>query len=426
MREYSPIMMALVLCASPSFALEPLSRHLDSASGKAFENREAQALANQRDDETDRAWFRLAPTFAATASYTRNQYESVARIPTGTDFREAVIVPSDQRDLYLNLTIPLVDVSSWERIGSAKRSRDAARAREKATAIDVKQRVAASYFNVVGAEAVLSSAKRSLEAAEKNLAYMKLRGTAGMAQELDVRRASAEVERNRQLVADGELQVAKSRRLLETASGLIPTAGAPELTSSLEPEAPLASWLAVDASSLPQVQASDAEARALRAEASATRAALIPTISATGQERFTNAVGFGQAPYYAVGISAQFKLDPTTFSAASAQSEAARAADVRAEYARRQAHDRIFDAWHEARAQIEKGRAARAEVEATSLAVKVAKQRFESGTATFLDVVTAERDAFRSEVARISADASLAYDRIALRLLSGRPAGGER
>ena len=423
MREYSPIMVVLLLASTRSFALEPLNRYLDSASGKAFENREAQAVASQREDETDRAWLRLAPTFTATASYTRNQYESVARIPVGAEFREAVIVPADQRDLYLYLTVPLIDVSSWERIGSAKRARDAARAREKATAVDVKLRVASSYFNVVGAEAVQSSAKRSLEAAEKNLSYVKLRNAAGMAQELDVRRASAEVERNRQLVTDAELQVAKSRRTLETASGLTPTSGSPELITSLEPEAPLASWLGTDTGSLPQVQAADAEARALRREASATRAALIPTISATGQERFTNAVGFGQAPYYAIGISAQFKLDPTTFSNASSQSEAARAADIRAEYARRQAQDRIFDAWHEARSQIEKGRAARAEVEATALAVKVAKQRYESGTATFLDIVTVERDAFRSEVARIQADAGLAYARIALRLFAGRTVG---
>ena len=429
MRQCLPIfvcsLLALSLSTVPAFALEPLARHLESSEKKAFENREAQAVATQREDETSRAWFRLAPAFAVTATYTRNQYESVVRIPAGTEFRESVIVPNDQRDLYLNVTVPLVDVSSWERIGSAKRARDAAQAREKATVLDVKQRVASGYFNVVGAEAVLSSAKRSLEAAEKNLAYVKTRNAAGMAQELDVRRASAEVERNHQLVADGELQVAKSRRALETASGLAATAGAPELLSALEPEAPLASWLAIEPSTLPQVQAADAEARALRREASATRASLIPTINATGQERFTNAIGFGQAPYYAIGVSAQLKLDPTTFSNASAQSEAARAAEIRADYARRQAQDRIFDAWHETRAQIEKSRAARAEVEATALAAKVAKQRYESGTATFLDVVTVERDAFRSEVARISADASLAYARIALRLLSGRAPGAQ-
>ena len=61
-----------------------------------------------------------------------------------------------------------------------------------------------------------------------------------MAPELDVKRAVAEVERNKQQVTDAKYQVSVARTDLATLSGVEPSATAPELVATLEPEAPLA------------------------------------------------------------------------------------------------------------------------------------------------------------------------------------------
>ncbi len=62
----------------------------------------------------------------------------------------------------------------------------------------------------------------------------------------------------------------------------------------------------------------------------------------------------------------------------------------------------------------------RAQVAATRLAASLAEDRYESGVATQLDVLQARQDAFSADVARIQADADLAYARVALRMDSAQ------
>jgi outer membrane protein TolC len=102
-----------------------------------------------------------------------------------------------------------------------------------------------------------------------------------------------------------------------------------------------------------------------------------------------------------------------------AQNAAATASLVRAEYAERAAQDAIFQAWHQVHAAIEKSRAARVQIEANKLAAELARDRYTLGAATQLEVVQAQQEAFRAEVARIQADTDLAYARAALRASSG-------
>ena len=72
---------------------------------------------------------------------------------------------------------------------------------------------------------------------------------------------------------------------------------------------------------------------------------------------------------------------------------------------------------------IEKARSARAQVQAETAAAQLARDRFGGGLATQLDVLQAEQDLFKAEVARIQADADLVYARAALRLDAAGPEG---
>jgi outer membrane protein TolC len=360
--------------------------------------------------------------------YTKNQYEAVATIPLGNgQTKTATITPEYQRDAVFTVSVPLVDVGAWQRIRAANRTTEAADARATATLRDVEGSVGKAYFQVLASESVHASAQRSLETQKKNVAFVETRRAAGVASELDARRAQAEVERAKQDVAEAVYQVTTARRALETASGLSPEPGAPPLADDLRAEAPLAELLSVPEDALPDVIAAQRETKAQETVARATRAGLLPTLSVAGTERFTNATGFsGQTSSYQIVATAQVKLDGSVYVQARSQDAAAVAARAREEKARRAAQDRIFNAHARVTAQLDKARSARSQVAASELAADLARQRYQAGTANFIDVSIAERDLFAADVARIQADADLAYARLDLRLAAGRRAEDAR
>jgi outer membrane protein TolC len=60
------------------------------------------------------------------------------------------------------------------------------------------------------------------------------------------------------------------------------------------------------------------------------------------------------------------------------------------------------------------------QISASRLASELARDRYTVGAATQLEVVQAQQDAFSADVARIQADAELAYARAALRVSAGQ------
>ncbi len=424
--EHSPLRAALaaglfVLEASlpsPALALEPLEIFVASSRHHNLDARESRALLAQRSTETDAAWTKLLPVVGAQATYTRNQYEAIVARGGAPP---AVIVPQDQTDVYFTASWAVIDIGQWERIGAARRGEDAAGARARASELDAERSVARAYYQVIATEALKAAATQTLEAAQKNLAFVQARMGAGFAQELDTKRASAEVERGRQLVADTVYQMAIARRSLESESGRTPSPGAPDLVAELVPEAPLAVWEGTNLDALPSVRAAHDEVRAAERTASATRAGLLPTVSLNAQERLTNATGFqDRGSLYALSATAALRFDVSTLVTASAQGAAAEVSRIREARARQQARDRIHAAWQLVRSLTDKAQSARAGLEASRLASRIAQQRYIAGTSTFLDVITAERDVFSAEVARIQADGDLLFARADLRLSAGR------
>lgn len=408
--------------AGPALALEPLETFLASSEDAAFDMQEATLLTEQRSQEATQSWLGLSPVLTASAFYRRNQYEAVARIPRGDGtFREAVITPEDQREVNVAATVSLVDVAKWRRINAGARALDAAQQQRAGTKLDVQRLVTQRYYNVIAAEALVSASERALTASEKNLTVLGERQTAGMTAELDVKRAQAEVERNRQLLADAVYRVAVERRALETLTGRTPEAGAPALSDGLQAEAPLDTWLAVQEGQLPAVRAAQQQSKSADASADATRAQLFPTVEASAAERITNAAGFGPRESYALTVTANWRFDASAIAASRAQHTAAAISRVKAQRALRDAQDRIHNAWYEVVRQLEKSRAAHSQLDAAALAARMARERSGAGTATFLDVVLAERDELSAQASLIEADANLCFARADLRLLANRP-----
>jgi outer membrane protein TolC len=406
----------LILLPGTAWALEPLEAHLHAARRHNVDVRAAVLRLQRAEHETGRAWASLFPALTARGSLARNQYESIAPGPAGGQ----VIVPKYQRDLSLEIQVPVIDVFAWGSIAASRSVEDASDARSSSSDLEIARAVTAAWYQVVGGEALASAAERAVAAAEKNRDFIHQRHLAGLASELDLRRAEAEVERNRQTEADAALAIEVARRSLATLSGLPPSEGAPLLEEALDPPEPLSSWEQRALAEQPAIRAAALDAGAASARQLTAIALLLPKVSLSGAERFTNAPGFGEAPYWSLSAVAEWRLDPGAIFGVYAESASVESAELELERARLVTRDQVHSAWHQVKAQIAKSRAARAEELASRLAVSLARDRLAAGTATLLDVIIAERDALTAEVNKIRADADLAYARALLSTAAGQ------
>jgi len=406
----------LVLPARPAFALQPLSEFLESGREGGFDAREQALVVEQRGWERGSALARLLPSVSARGVYQYNQYEVIAPV----NGNSLVISPQNQVDGFFQLDVPIIDWSNHKRLSQAKHLEKAAEAQEDLVLAQLDTAIARSYFILVGASALTTSAELSLKSAEDNAAFVTARADLGAATELDLARAQANVEVARQNVADASLGKDLAARQLETLSGLVPAAvdAVPEI--SLEPEGSLESWL--DGLETPADRAQKELTAAAVEGRKAAKAAWLPALSANAQERLTNATGFiGQPSVFTLQAVASWRLDYATHTNTKAQAAAAGAQKVREEKTRRTSTDQIFEAHHRVETGIVKVTSARAQADAARKAADLSEERYRAGAATQLDVTQAQRDAFAADAALVQAGADLTFARVQLRSLTSRP-----
>ena len=406
-------------------ATQPLDAFLERAQKQSFDAREAIAIERQRDSEADAALGRLTPALTARGIYTRNEQEVAAELP---DLPERlVITPQDQLDAVIQLDVPLIDLGTYHRYKSARAVARSASAQRDLTSIDISRSVARSYYLYLGASALARSARESIGAAEANRNYVDARRAAGAATDLDLERASANVERARQDLADADLGVALAARALETLSGLTPEASETSPgEDDLHSEGALENWLALAADN-PATHVAGHLEEAAEQNRKAARMSLLPTLAGSAQERVSNATGFsGRVSNYSLQLVLSWRLDYSLMANDGAQEAALQAQVVRRERTQRAIADAAFEAFQRVEAGIAKSRAARAESRAATRAASLAQERYTVGAATQLDVTQAQRDAFLASASQIQADFDLASARAALRLAAGVPIATER
>jgi outer membrane protein TolC len=414
------INLALALLVTPrrAHALEPLSAFLAGARATSPDMREAALARAQQESESLVALGRALPSLSARGVYTRNPSGATITVPGGPTL---TIQAADQLDGYFQVDVPVVDFAAWARVRAANATEDGAGLKVATTLLDVQKQVARSYYQLIGAAALRQSAMRALAAAESNRSVTTFRKANGVATEIDVDRAAAEVERSRQSISDADLSAALARRALLTLTGVSAEGPVPAADDDLHEEGPLAGWESVRDQDLPAVAAAIAQTRSAQAIATAAKFAFLPTLTASAQERLTNAPGFlGKNSYFVVSATLSMKVDLSTYATMRSQIAAAEIASVREGRTRTSAKDQIHEAWHRVGTGLAKSRAARSESKAAARAVERARDRYAQGAGTQIELVQAERDAFSAEVARIQADADLSYARAALRLAAGK------
>ncbi len=416
------VLLCLVAAAAPARALQPLSEFLAGARRANVDDRQAALLSVQADASALVGLGQALPSVSARGIYTNNQYNVV--LPAGIlpGFPALTLIPGNQWDALFELDVPIVDLGSWTRVQAARAAARSAHQGEQATILQVEQEVASYYNQLIGAEGLRRSAQRTLEVSEANLELIRDRRQEGITTELDVNRAVAETESARSNIADAELASQVSRRALITLTGVVPEGDVPSTEDDLHEEPALESWEATPEDKLPGLQAAVVRTEAAELGRRAATFALLPTLSGSINEHFTNATSFvGQPAYYTAMLLLGWRLDFSTIENRSVQAAAAGIARVNEERVRLATRDQIFNAWQRVHSDIIKSRASRAQVKAAELASEYARERYLEGAGTQLEVVQAQRDAFAADVARLQADADLSYSRAVLRLAAGQP-----
>ena len=290
------VSLAALPC-SHAFALQPVAAFLARARRANRDNREAAATTTQRLAEVDVARGRLYPMFNAAGSYTRNQYEVSLVLPaaTGGTGERLTVQPQNQVDGTLTVSVPVIDVGAWRRVSAADATVDATLATQQATQQDVETQVYRAYYSLLGQEAVLVAAKHTLDVLSENLQQVQNKAESGIASELDVQRARAEVARAEGDVASAGLAVTLARRQLATVTFIEPEPASEFVDDDLHEEQPLPGWLN-SAGSVPRVTSANASQQAASKVASAAEAAWYPTLSATAQGALDQRDQFLRAP----------------------------------------------------------------------------------------------------------------------------------
>ena len=413
-----PFFAICLIWAGAALALQPIDDFVRGAEATHPELQEANAVRAQRDAEKHMATWRLLPSFAASGSYTRNQYEIVVTFPDRSG--PEPIIAQDQFDAALELSVPLVNVAAWEAKAASSAQLDLADASAEVTRLDLRRRVARSYYQLVATSAVRRVAEQSLVLARESASVATARRNDGAATQLEVERATAEVARAEQDVTAATLSETLARRELRTLTGVEPAGVGEFPVDDLHPEAPLPEWTALT-DSVPRLEAARAAERAAQKQTSAAKASLYPILSGSAKERFTNATAlYGAEAFYAFQVGLTWKLDGASYYATKAASAQVTAAQARELGSRQRVEDDIFAAWHQVAAGLERARAARRQAEAAERARELAQSQYSEGMVVQLDALTARQTAFAADVARIQVDADLAYSRALLRILAAR------
>ena len=407
---------AASLLASPAMALQPLETFLSAARDRNPEAKQASAELDQQNADALTALGRQLPGVSVRGSYYRNQYQT--QISVGGP--PMVVQPKDQWLGTATLSVPLIDLASFQRIAASRTNADSYARRLEATRLSVESQTVQDYYQLLANLALVTTAERYLEVSRENLRLTETKLRAGAATRLDVDRAVADVEVQVQQLASARLQVALVARDLESTTSITPDVSTSvELIDDLHPEREL-SYFEAELPNVPSVTAAATATHAAQQQATAQKLALVPTIAGFFTEYATNAPGFEPSNWYwQAGLTASWYFDLTYVGNIKSSDAAAAATLAAEERTRLAAGDAIHRYWQTVVAGIAQSRSARAGRDAATHASEQARVQYMAGSATQLDLLQARRDAFSAEVTRIQTDANLLNARAQLRLAAG-------
>src|SRR5436853_3552297 len=186
------LFLFLVLHSPPSLALQPVETFLAGARERNPDELEARATALQQQGQALSALGRVLPGMSANGSYTRNQYSSAITLAQpGQPAQTTTLLPRDQWDGSVTLTVPLIDLAGFRRVSSANASARAAAYQLDAAWLQVQAQVAQDYYQLIADFALVAASHAALDVSREGLTLAEARLRAGAAGVLEVDRARA-------------------------------------------------------------------------------------------------------------------------------------------------------------------------------------------------------------------------------------------
>src|SRR5713101_3378533 len=415
----------------------------------------ARARQEQADTGVEQAWSSLLPTVSAQGKYTHNYKQvelntasfntpilnlataissstpSPAEAAAVQAFQNnilqnppppAVIQQREQLDGVVQATVPLIVPSAYLGLSAARRSSEAAAATYDSTDATVLLQVAQSFYGVAGAQELLAARRNAVGVARETTNVAQNRLETGTANKVELQRAQVALLRAQQAEVEADDVRAQSQRGLATLLDLRepfrvdPEKGPKEIATPAEE-------LARDALRLrPEVIALERNIDAVDAQAKAAGWRWSPTLSGFGNYRVFNYAGFSGDHYsWAVGL----QLDWLVYDGGARDSQRHLAAAQRRENEARLSllRDTVTDDIANAQQSVQTKRSAlNTALQAVDLSrqtLELVRSQYEVGTATQLDLLTAQDSLVTADVAVAQARFDLALAALSLQRSAG-------
>jgi len=434
---------------------------LDEALSLARQNNRDLRQAKERLDATaaqiELARAPLLPTLAVQGKYTRNFQEAsidlsqfgaaftglatatqASGVPNqaplqafidgykaaNANVKPVVISPLDQLDFTASATIPLVVPYAYPGLEAANRTVAAAKANYQVNEQSVLVGAAQAFYAAAGTDELVAARTHAIEVAQKTLDNAKARLDAGVVNKVEVMRAEVVVIRAKQALKETFDIREQAYRALTTLLVLTePVKVAPPAVESTE-IAPPVEQLAKDALELrPEMSANRKQLLASQSQTLSAKLRWAPSLSGFGLFRAFNYSGFTGTNYsWAVGAQLDWLLyDGGVRDAQRHQAQAQeREARLRLDLIQAQLTDELFNARRAVDTKREALSAAQRNLALSKETLDLVRVQYDAGTATQLDLLTAQDTLINSEVGVAQARFDFSLSDIALRRAAGK------
>jgi outer membrane protein TolC len=435
-RRFFAAALAVALGAGGSARAErnlTLEDALAFARRGSYDLQAAKARLDQARTLVAKAWVALLPTLAAQGKYTHNYKEVSIDASTflppglmlpmtmGPSMQPIVIQKEEQLDFNISLTVPLVEPYAYPALLSAKRSVESAVATYDTTESAVLYAAAQAFFAAAGADELVLARNNAIKVAEQTLQNARARLEAGVVNRVEVTRAELALLRAQQAAREAVDTRVQTYRALAT---LIQLREPYHVLPGPEPEpAPGFEQLSQLALKLrPEFVSFDRAVQAADMQVKSTALRWLPTISGFAWARAFNYAGFSGDLYaWAVGLQADWVLYDGGLRDAQRREAAALRRENQVRLA--QLHDTVTDEVYSARLTVEtKRQALKTAIRSVDLSketLDLVRVQHDAGTATQLDVLTAQDALVAADVAVAQARFELLLNDLLLRQRAG-------
>jgi outer membrane protein TolC len=341
-----------------------------------------------------------------------------------------VIQKAEQLDFSLSATVPLIVPSAYPALTAAKRTLKASEATFDATEAGLLFSTGQAFFAAAGADELVGARRHAIEVAQLTLTNAETRFQAGVVNRVEVTRAQLALVRAQQAAREALDVEAMAYRSLATILQLrepfhvVPGQLDRSAADAADPLAAPPDQLVEHAlAKRPELIAAERSLQASNAQVSSARWRWAPSLSAFGSLRAFNYAGFS-GDNYSWALGAQ--LDWTLYDGGARDASRHLAEAQREENAHKlsQLRDTVSDEIYNDRRALETRRAALGTAqESVALSrdtLELVRVQHEAGTATQLDLLTAQDNLVTAEVAVAQARFDLALADLQLRRAAAR------